>query len=103
MLTPWLPLAIIGFFARGFFIAASYPMNDALVMGATPTVQRGLAMSLMSLLWAGGWAVSAVIWGGVVPIFGYGPQIVAAAVAYALSAFVIWSLRLQRTAAQPTA
>jgi MFS family permease len=103
MLTPWLPLAIIGFFARGFFIAASYPMNDALVMGATPTTQRGLAMSLMSLLWAGGWAISAVIWGWVVPVFGYGPQIVAAAVAYALSAFVIWSLRLQRTAAQPTA
>ncbi|MBO9319569.1 MAG: MFS transporter [Chloroflexus sp.] len=103
MLTPWLPLAIIGFFARGFFIAASYPMNDALVMGATPTTQRGLAMSLMSLLWAGGWAISAVIWGWVIPVFGYGPQIVAAAVAYALSAFVIWSLRLQRTAAQPTA
>lgn len=95
MLTPWLPLAIIGFFARGFFIAASYPMNDALVMGATPTTQRGLAMSLMSLLWAGGWAISAVIWGWVTPIFGYGPQIVAAALAYALSALVIWSLRLQ--------
>ncbi|ACL23693.1 MFS transporter [Chloroflexus aggregans] len=103
MLTPWLPLAIIGFFARGFFIAASYPMNDALVMGATPTTQRGLAMSLMSLLWAGGWAISAVIWGWVTPIFGYGPQIVAAALAYALSALVIWSLRLQRSAEQTAA
>ncbi|MGC8801573.1 MFS transporter [Chloroflexus sp.] len=103
MLTPWLPLAIIGFFARGFFIAASYPMNDALVMGATPTAQRGLAMSLMSLLWAGGWAISAVIWGWVTPIFGYGPQIVAAALAYALSALVIWSLRLQRSAEQTAA
>ncbi|WP_298403064.1 sugar MFS transporter [uncultured Chloroflexus sp.] len=103
MLSPWLPLAIVGFFARGFFIAASYPMNDALVMGATPPVQRGLAMSLMSLLWAGGWAVSAVIWGWVTPVFGYGPQIVAAAVAYALSALVIWSLRLQRHVGQPTA
>ncbi len=94
MLTPWLPVAIVGFFARGFFIAASYPMNDALVMGATPIAQRGLAMSLMSLLWAGGWAVSAVIWGWVAPVFGYGPQIVAAALAYALSALVIWSLKL---------
>lgn len=103
MLTPWLPLAIIGFFARGFFIAASYPMNDALVMGATPITQRGLAMSLMSLLWAGGWAISAVIWGWVTPIFGYGPQIVAAALAYALSALVIWSLRLQRSAEQTAA
>lgn len=103
MLTPWLPAAIIGFFARGFFIAASYPMNDALVMGATPSAQRGLAMSLMSLLWAGGWAISAVIWGWVAPLFGYEPQIIAAAVAYTLSAFVIWSLRLQRIAAQPSA
>ncbi len=78
-------------------------MNDALVMGATPTAQRGLAMSLMSLLWAGGWAISAVIWGWVTPIFGYGPQIVAAALAYALSALVIWSLRLQRSAEQTAA
>ncbi len=102
MLTPWLPLAIIGLFARGFFIAASYPMNDALVMGATTPAQRGLAMSLMSLLWAGGWAVSAVIWGWVAPVFGYGPQIVAAAIAYTLSALVIWNLRLQRNAEQTT-
>ncbi|WP_298816472.1 sugar MFS transporter [uncultured Chloroflexus sp.] len=102
MLTPWLPLAIIGFFARGFFVAASYPMNDALVMGATPPSQRGLAMSLMSLLWAGGWAVSAVIWGWVAPMFGYWPQIVAAAMAYALSALTILSLRLQRSVGQTT-
>ncbi len=103
MLTPWLPVAIVGFFARGFFIAASYPMNDALVMGATPIAQRGLAMSLMSLLWAGGWAVSAVIWGWVAPVFGYGPQIVAAALAYALSALVIWSLKLHPNVGQTSA
>ncbi len=103
MLTPWLPVAIVGFFARGFFIAASYPMNDALVMGATPIAQRGLAMSLMSLLWAGGWAVSAVIWGWVAPVSGYGPQIVAAALAYALSALVIWSLKLHPNVGQTSA
>jgi MFS family permease len=93
MLTPALLPAAAGFFLRGLFIAASYPQNDALVMRATPPRQRGMAMSAMSVLWAGGWAASAALAGWVRAQTGsFTPIILTAAVCYALSALAIVTL-----------
>jgi len=93
MLTPALLPAAAGFFLRGLFVAASYPMNDALVMRATPPRQRGMAMSIMSVLWAGGWAASAALAGLVRAQTGsFGPAIAAAALCYVLSAVAIATL-----------
>jgi MFS family permease len=60
MLTPALFPTAMGFFLRGMFVASSYPLNDALVMQATPMRQRGAAMSLTSVLWSLGWALASV-------------------------------------------
>lgn len=94
MLIPALTPAIIGFFLRGMFVSASFPMNDALVMRHTPTRQRGMAMSLMSVLWAGGWAIAAVSSGYIQIQWGFNPIIIFAAVAYTLSALAIITLKL---------
>lgn len=93
MLAPALMPAAAGFFLRGLFIAASYPMNDTLVMRATPPRQRGVAMSVMSVLWSGGWAASAAVAGWVrAEVGSFAPVIIATVVAYALSALAIATL-----------
>lgn len=97
LLLPVLP-ATIGFFLRGLFVGASYPINDTLVMQATPPRQRGLAASLMSVLWSGGWAGAALVSGWAQLRWGFTPVIVVAALAYAGSALSILVLRFDEHA-----
>jgi MFS family permease len=92
LLPPLLGAAVVGFFLRGLFVAASFPQMDALAMRHTPPAQRGAMMSTMSVLWSGGWAISALISGYVQITWGFGPILVAAAVAYVLSSLAILAL-----------
>lgn len=92
MLPPLLAAAVVGFFLRGLFVAASFPQMDALAMRHTPPEQRGTVMSLMSVLWSGGWAAAAVISGYVQIRWGFGPVLLAAAAFYILSAAAIVTL-----------
>jgi MFS family permease len=93
MLVPALAPAIAGFFLRGLFVAASFPMNDALIMRLTPPRQRGMAASLMSVLWSGGWAATSLVSGAVQIRWGFAPLIVVVALSYALSAWAIITIR----------
>lgn len=95
MLAPLLLPAVLGFFLRGLFVAASYPQMDALAMRHTPVEQRGVMMSLMSVLWAGGWALAAVVSGYAQIRWGFAPVLIAAAAFYALSAAAIATLPLK--------
>ncbi|MEI6777761.1 MAG: MFS transporter [Chloroflexales bacterium] len=92
MLVPSLITASVGFFLRGLFVAASFPLNDALVMQATPLRQRGRAVSMTSVLWAGGWAGAAWASGVIQERWGFSPVIVFATLAYLLSAVAIFTL-----------
>jgi MFS family permease len=92
MLAPTLALTVAGFFLRGLFIAASFPLNDALVMRATPLRQRGMASSMTNVLWAGGWAAAAWMSGVVQERWGFAPVLIFAATVYALSAVAIITL-----------
>jgi MFS family permease len=96
MLIPLLAPALAGFFLRGLFVAASFPQMDALAMRHTPPAQRGLIMSMMSVLWAGGWALAAVISGVVQTRWGFAPVIIAAAVTYVASTVAIIILPLDK-------
>jgi MFS family permease len=92
MLLPALAPAIMGFFLRGLFVAASFPMNDALIMRHTPPRQRGMAVSLMSVMWAGGWAAASLVSGAFQVRYGFAPLIVIVAMTYVLSAMAIYTL-----------
>lgn len=94
MITPSLIPATIGCFICAIFIVASYPMSDALVMANTPSLQRGMAMSLISALAAGGWAVGALAGGYMQVRWGFNPMLACAAVCYFISALTIWTLVL---------
>jgi MFS family permease len=89
MLVPSLLPTVVGFFLRGLCVAGSFPMNDALVMRNTPQRQRGVAISMMGVLWSGGWALAALISGWAQLRYGFTPVILVAALAYALSALAI--------------
>jgi MFS family permease len=95
MLAPTLLPATVGFCLRGMCVAASFPLNDALVMQATPIRQRGAAMSLTSVLWSLGWAVASVLSGWAQLRWGFGPALVGAAVAYALSSMAIRAIKVR--------
>lgn len=94
LLFPAVLPASLGFFLRGLFVGASFPLNDALVMQATPPRQRGVAASLMSVLWSGGWAAASLASGWVQLRWGFAPVLVAAALAYVGSALSIFTLRV---------
>lgn len=94
MLAPAAIPAAAGFFMRGLFIAASFPLNDALVMRATPLRQRGMATSMMSVLWSGGWAGAAWLSGLAQERWGFTPVLVFVAATYILSAAAIYTLRI---------
>jgi len=87
--------AVAGFFLRGLFVGASFPLNDALVMHATPPRQRGMAASLMSVLWSAGWALASLVSGWVQLRWGYAPVLLVAALAYAGSALSIVTLKVE--------
>jgi MFS family permease len=89
MMLPFFWPAALGLFLRNMFVSASYPQNDALVMQATPISQRGLAMSMLSVLWSGGWAITSLISGWVQLRWGFTPVFFVAAVSYVLSAIAI--------------
>jgi MFS family permease len=93
MFAPALPVVVVGYMLRGAFIAASYPLNDALVMQLTPARQRGVAISLLSVLWSLGWSASAWVSGQIQVTYGFTPALAASLVAYALSAWAIWTIR----------
>jgi MFS family permease len=93
MLVPALLPATAGFCLRGLFVAASFPLNDALVMQITPVRQRGAAMSLTSVLWSLGWAGASILSGWAQLRWGFGPAIVVSAIAYALSSLAIRAIR----------
>jgi MFS family permease len=96
MLVPALGPALVGFFLRGLFVAASFPQMDALVMRHTSPAQRGLAMSMMSVLWSGGWAFAAFVSGLIQIRWGFGPVIIAATIFYVYSTLAILALPLEQ-------
>jgi MFS family permease len=96
MLAPLLAPATAGFFLRGLFVAASYPLNDALVMQSTPAIQRGIAISLLSILWSLGWAGAAAVSGWAQIHWGFTPVLIGAAIAYAISGVLIVTLSVKK-------
>jgi MFS family permease len=95
LLTPFWFLSVLGLALRGLFIAASFPMNDALIMRATPLRQRGLVMSLTTMHWAGGWGLSSMLSGWLQVTFGFTPVILLAALAFGISSILIFTLRIE--------
>jgi MFS family permease len=93
MLVPQLSVVVVGFVLRAGFISASVPQGDAFVMSQTPAHQRGRMVSITSLLWSGGWAVSSLIAGYAAPLFGYGPQFTLALLLAFGSGIAYWTLR----------
>ena len=89
MIVPVLPVAVAGFFLRGLFVAASYPLNDALVMQATPDRQRGIMVSLMTIFWSLGMATASAASGWMQVRWGFEPALAVSAAAYALSGLAI--------------
>lgn len=102
MLLPSLPIAVIGFFLRGAFIGASFPLNDALTMRMTPPKQRGTAVSVTSVTWSLGWALTSLISGWSLQRYGFTSALIVGAVSYIFSALAVMAIPDQLHQSQPT-
>jgi MFS family permease len=92
MLSPVLWISTIGFLIRGWFIGASFPLNDAYAMQITSPRHRGTLVSVTSMLWSLGWAITSSVAGWVESQYGFTPLIMVAAVAYVFSGLAIFWL-----------
>ena len=92
MLLPILPISIIGFFLRGAFIGASFPLNDALIMRITPPSQRGTAVSVTSVTWSLGWALTSLVSGWSLQRYGFTSALIIGAVSYVFSALAVMAI-----------
>lgn len=90
LMVPILPVALVGYLLRGLSIAASYPLVDALVMQSTSAQQRGLAVSLTSLAWSLGWAITSALSGWVQVQYGFAPGLLLGSISYLASAAAIY-------------
>jgi MFS family permease len=86
MMAPVLPVAALGFFLRGLCIGASFPLSDAYTMHLTTPSQRGAAVSVVSVAWSLGWALTSSLSGWSQQAYGFNPALGLAAAAYVLSA-----------------
>jgi MFS family permease len=96
LMVPVLPVALVGYLLRGLSIAASYPLVDALVMQSTSAKQRGLAVSLTSLAWSLGWAITSALSGWAQVQYGFAPGLIVGAVSYLASAAAIYLTGFER-------
>jgi MFS family permease len=93
LLIPQPAAATAGFVLRAAFISASVAQSDALIIGMTPKRQRGRMMSILSLMWSAGWAVSSLAAGRLAPLIGFAPIFGWALICAIGSGISLWTLR----------
>jgi MFS family permease len=92
MMAPALLPAVIGYLVRGWGIGASFPLNDAYSMQIISPRHRGTIVSLTSMVWSLGWAITSSVAGLIEKQYGFTPLLIIAGVSYAVSALTVYTL-----------
>lgn len=92
MLAPTLLPAAVGYLIRGWGIGASFPLNDAYSMQIISPRHRGTIVSLTSMVWSLGWAITSSVAGLIEKEYGFTPLLIVAAVSYVISAVTVYTL-----------
>ena len=87
---PYLPLVILGYFARMALMNLSAPVYQTMVMEEVDEEARGMAASLYSMIWNFGRALSPSISGPLQVAYGFNPIFVLTILAYAASVALVW-------------
>ncbi len=88
--SPWLGLAVIGFWGRNVLMNMAQPLYNAFSMEQVAENEQGTLSSMLSLSWQVGGAVMPVVSGYIQEHFGFPPIFITTSILYALSTVMIW-------------
>jgi MFS family permease len=88
--SPWLGLAVIGFWGRNALMNMAQPLYNAFSMEQVDDNEQGTLNSMLSLAWNTGWAIMPVISGLVQERYGFSPIFITTGILYAVSTVMIW-------------
>lgn len=88
--SPWLAVAVIGFWGRNVLMNMTQPLYNAFSMEQVSDNEQGTLNSLLSLSWNTGWAVMPIVSGFIQEQFGFTPIFITTGLLYALSTVMIW-------------
>jgi len=89
--SPWLGLAVIGFWGRNALMNMAQPLYNTFSMEQVNENEQGTLSSILSLSWNTGWAIMPVISGYIQAQYGYSPIFITTGILYAVSTLMIWT------------
>jgi predicted MFS family arabinose efflux permease len=90
ILAPWQALAIVGYLWRAFSLGMAVTLSDLQIMRFVKPKQRGVAMSMITIMWSAGWGSASLLSGFVQPVYGFAPLIWFAGAAYLCAGIAAW-------------
>ncbi|MBN2045796.1 MAG: MFS transporter [Anaerolineales bacterium] len=89
--SPWLGLAVLGFWGRNAFMNMAQPLYNAFSMEQVSESQQGTLNSILSLSWNTGWALMPAVSGFIQAQYGFSPIFITTGILYAISTLMIWA------------
>jgi MFS family permease len=88
--SPWLGLAVIGFWGRNALMNMAQPLYNSFSMEQVADHEQGTLNSMLSMSWQIGWTVMPVFSGFIQENYGFSPIFITTSLLYALSTVLIW-------------
>ena len=88
--SPWLGLAVLGFWGRNAFMNMAQPLYNAFSMEQVSENEQGTLNSMLSLSWNTGWALMPMVSGFIQEQYGFTPIFITTGILYAISTVMIW-------------
>jgi predicted MFS family arabinose efflux permease len=92
ILAPWQALAIVGYLWRAFSLGMAVTLSDLQIMRFVKPKQRGVAMSMITIMWSAGWGSASLLSGFVQPVYGFAPLVWFAGTAYLCAGIAAWQI-----------
>lgn len=96
ILAPWPVVSIVGYLWRAFSLGMAVTLSDLQIMRFVKPKQRGVAMSMITIMWSAGWGSAALLSGFVQPVYGFAPLVVFGTVAYLCAGLAAWLIFVEK-------
>jgi predicted MFS family arabinose efflux permease len=90
ILSPWAAVSIVGYLWRAFSLGMAVTLSDLQIMRFVKPKQRGVAMSMITIMWSAGWGSASLLSGFVQPVYGFAPLVWFGGAAYICAGIAAW-------------
>jgi MFS family permease len=88
--SPFLGLALVGFWGRGMLMNMTHPLYNAFSMEQVPESEQGTLSSMLTLSWQAGWALMPPVSGFIQEQHGFTPVFITTAILYTAGTALVW-------------